>query len=100
MRVCRCCGITEKTIPFFSRLKLRKTGKRTMSYENICMICKRENTSESGRKHWEKNKEKRKAASKKWKLENKEKYNESQRVWYKKKRLKRYNIDIEYSFFI
>ena len=90
-RTCRECGITEDMVPFYSRMKLRKNGKRTISHENICMICKRENTATSCRKHWEAHKERRKQQAKKWRSENRSKYNKSQRIWWLKNKKGIYN---------
>jgi hypothetical protein len=78
MTPCSKCGCDD--IPKYKRMKLRKTGKRTKSIASYCVMCHAEDQKIREERRYKK----KLAYNRKWKKNNRDKVNKSERKWYKK----------------
>jgi hypothetical protein len=85
-KTCSYCGTVSGY--FYARMKLRKTGKRSICVTSKCKICHREDENLRQMRLYYKDKKSYIDRRKEWRIKNRKKYNFSQRIWYRKKQLK------------
>lgn len=76
---CSKCG---SNFPKYKRMKLRKTGKRTLSIASYCILCHREEQKIRETRHYKKKLE----YNRKWRKANRDKVNKYAKKLYLRKR--------------
>jgi hypothetical protein len=79
---CSKCGCPDT--PKYTRMKLRKTGKRSLSVASFCTWCHGLDQKEREARRYDK----KLAYNKEWRKNNKEKWNAYNRKWYMKRKIK------------
>jgi cytochrome c553 len=75
---CSKCG---GDAPKYARMKLRRSGKRTLSVATYCVVCHAEDQKAREVKHYPKRLE----YNRQWRKRNKKKERKYDRAWYRKK---------------